>query len=65
MSAKHSSDHRDERARLQETLHDRRERSEWLIARHRKDAPVRTSAGICPSCERPIDAATAECGCSS
>lgn len=29
-----------------------------------KHEPVRVSAGLCPSCDRPIDSFTGECGCS-
>lgn len=33
--------------------------------RHRTANPVRVAAGMCPSCDGPIDAVTGECRCSA
>lgn len=64
---RHSSDKRAGRSDVNERLFERRDG--FLIGRtimaHRRDNPVRTSAGICPSCDCPIDAVTSECGCSA
>ena len=63
---RHSSGRAATRSEGLERLFDPRDNSVGRqIVKHRSMNPIRMSAGICGSCDAPIDAMSGECGCSA